>query len=470
MNKVEYKNTLIKDIGRVVTGKTPETKKTEFYGNGYMFITPAELHDGYNVQVSDKCITEAGLLSVKSNCVNGTSVMVGCIGWDMGNVAICHRKCATNQQINSITDFNPRYNPFYTYYWLLTKKDYLFTIASVTRTPILSKSTFEEIVIPMPDRSIQDNVVGILKPIDDMIENNKRIGSELEDMAKTLYDYWFVQFDFPDENGEPYRASGGKMVWNEQLKREIPDGWNLGSVNNLLKIENTSVIPKKYGNAVMEHYSIPAFDDDHNPVYEEASTIESGKYAVDPECILISKLNPQFKRLWDPYCDTANAICSTEFIVYRPKVAWTRPFCYAVLNSDAFYSHMTGKATCSTGSRKRIQPDVSASFELPIPDKKTMHSFTELYAPIMEKRKNLYKENRELTRLRDWLLPMLMNGQVTVADTKEEVSKAIPYAPQTVEVRQAARNFGDTKTDDTADLVQAYLRRKQHDSKTQKRN
>ncbi len=285
-------------------------------------------------------------------------------------------------------------------------------------------------------------------------------------MSKTLYDYWFVQFDFPDENGKPYRTSGGEMVWNEQLKREIPDGWNLGSVNNLLKIENTSVIPNKYGNAVMEHYSIPAFDDDHNPVYEEASTIESGKYAVDPECILISKLNPQFKRLWDPYCDTANAICSTEFIVYRPRVAWTRPFCYAVLNSDAFYSHMTGKATCSTGSRKRIQPDVSASFELPIPDKKTMHSFTELYAPIMEKRKSLYKENRELTRLRDWLLPMLMNGQVTVVDAKEEVSKAILYAPQTVEVRQAARTFGDKETDDTADLVQAYLRRKRHDSKT----
>ena len=227
MSKVEYKNTLIKDIGRVVTGKTPESKKAEFYGNGYMFITPAELHDGYNVQVSDKYITESGLQSIKSNYIDGTSVMVGCIGWDMGNVAICHKKCATNQQINSITDFNPKYNPFYTYYWLLTKKDYLFTIASVTRTPILSKSTFEEIVIPMPDRSIQDNVVGILKPIDDMIENNKRICSELEAMAKVLYDYWFVQFDFPDENGKPYRTSGGEMVWNEQLKREIPKGWGV---------------------------------------------------------------------------------------------------------------------------------------------------------------------------------------------------------------------------------------------------
>lgn len=135
---------------------------------------------------------------------------------------------------------------------------------------------------------------------------------------------------------------------------------------------------------------------------------------VDPECILTSKLNPYFKRLWDPFCDTENAICSTEFIVYRPRTAWARPFCYAVLNSEAFYAHMVGKATASTGSRKRIQPDVSASFELAIPDEKTMHAFVELYAPIMEKQKALYKENCELTKLRDCLLPMLMNGQATV--------------------------------------------------------
>ena len=164
----------------------------------------------------------------------------------------------------------------------------------------------------------------------------------------------------------------------------------------------------------MEHYSIPAFDVDRCPAYEKADTIESSKYTVDPECILTSKLNPHFKRLWDPYCDTENTICSTEFIVYRPRNAWMRPFCYAVLNSDAFYIHMSNKATASTGSRKRIQPDVSASFELPIPDEDTMRSFVKLYGPIMEKQKALYKENRELTKLRDWLLPVLMNGQATV--------------------------------------------------------
>ena len=166
----------------------------------------------------------------------------------------------------------------------------------------------------------------------------------------------------------------------------------------------------------MEHYSIPAFDDGKYPVFEPANTIESGKYSVDPECILTSKLNPHFKRLWDPYCDTENAICSTEFIVYRPREAWTRPYCYALLNSDAFYSHMVSRATASTGSRKRIQPEISAAFPTAIPDEKTMHLFVAAYGPIMKQLKNLRKENYELTKLRDWLLPMLMNGQVSVKD------------------------------------------------------
>ena len=115
-----------------------------------MFISPTELHGEYKVERSEKTITQKGLESIKSNSIDGTSVLVGCIGWDMGNVSMCFEKCATNQQINSITKIKNSYNPYYLYYWLSTKKDYLFSIASVTRTPILSKGTFEEVLIPIP--------------------------------------------------------------------------------------------------------------------------------------------------------------------------------------------------------------------------------------------------------------------------------------------------------------------------------
>ena len=308
------------------------------------------------------------------------------------------------------------YDIDYVKYSLELSLQHLKRIAQGSQTKFLTMQILDSFRVVDIPYDAQRHLIGSIREVDSKIFLNTCICAELESMAKTLYDYWFTQFDFPDENGKPYRSSGGEMVWNDQLNREIPKGWVIGAVSDLMKIENTSVNPQKLGNTVMEHYSIPAFDTDHNPAYEEANTIESGKYSVDPECILTSKLNPHFKRLWDPYCDTKNAICSTEFIVYRPRAAWTRPFCYAVLNSDAFYTHMAGKAISSTGSRKRIQPDVSASFVLAIPDNKTMRAFVELYAPIMEKQKALYKENRELAKLRDWLLPMLMNGQAVVSD------------------------------------------------------
>ena len=344
-------------------------------------------------------------------------------------------------------------------------RDQIEATASGTKQRNTSPEKIYDVDVWVPELETQRRIGLFLHQFEKKIDINNQILLQLDSMSKLIYDYWFIQFDFPDKTGNPYKSSGGSMIWDEQLKQLIPKGWKCGTVNSLLKIDNVIVTPKKRGDTLMEHYSIPAFDTNHYPAYEVADTIESNKYAVDSECILTSKLNPHFKRLWDPHCNTQNAICSTEFIVYRPRVAWTRPFCYAVLNSDAFYYHMSSKATSSTGSRKRIQPDVSASFELPIPDERTMRSFVELYGPIMEKQKALYKENRELTKLRDWLLPMLMNGQATVADSEEEVSKIIPFAPQTVEVRQAARNFGDKKTDDTADLVKAFMRRKKNDSK-----
>ena len=94
----------IKEIGRVVTGKTPQTSHREYYNGKFMFVTPNELHGGYKVTSSEKTITGEGLNSIRSNIIDGISVLVGCIGWDMGNVSMCFERCATNQQINSITD------------------------------------------------------------------------------------------------------------------------------------------------------------------------------------------------------------------------------------------------------------------------------------------------------------------------------------------------------------------------------
>lgn len=411
MSKVEYKNTLIKDIGRVVTGKTPVTKKAEFYGNGYMFITPTELHDGYNIQVSEKYITESGLQSIRSNCIDGTSVMVGCIGWDMGNVAICHRKCATNQQINSITDFNPQYNPFYIYYWFLTKKDYLFTIASVTRTPILSKSTFEEIVIPMPNRSIQDKVVGILKSIDDKIENNKRICFELEAMAKTLYDYWFVQFDFPDENGKPYRTSGGEMVWNESLKRRIPKGWKVGNLYSIADFINGLACQKyrpKDGEKALPVIKIKEMHDGITLETEQVSENIPSKHKIFDGDVLFSWSATLEVMYWYGGSGGLNQ----HIFKVNPKSYFPKEYVYEQLSS--YVVNFVRMAEARKTTMGHITTDHLEQSKIPLPPESLIKQFKEKVHPIHLKIGQTKQENRELTKLRDWLLPMLMNGQAQV--------------------------------------------------------
>lgn len=376
------------------------------------------IRNGFFVQEHEWFISKDVSDALPRSVLDKPCILIPYVGSNLGEVGIFPNgyRCHLASNIAKVELISEKYILEYLKYYLQSDigQGYLFQSKQGSAQPNITMESIRNTLIIERSQPEQQKICDVLSTVDQKFLLNQKICTELETMAKTLYEYWFTQFDFPNAVGKPYRSSGGEMVWNDQLKREIPKVWDSGTINSLMKIENTSVNPQKLGNTVMEHYSIPAFDIDRNPAYEEACTIESGKYAVDPECILTSKLNPHFKRLWDPYCDTENAICSTEFIVYRPRTAWTRPFCYAVLNSDAFYAHMVGKATASTGSRKRIQPDVSASFELAIPDEKTMRSFVDLYAPIMEKQKALYKESRELTKLRDWLLPMLMNGQATV--------------------------------------------------------
>ena len=171
------------EIGTVVTGKTPSTSRRDYYGGDVPFITPTELHAGRTVGQSAKTLSEAGLQSIKGSILEGTSVLVGCIGWDIGNVAMTNDRCASNQQINAVTSIISEVNPSYLYYWLSTKKDYLFSIASVTRTPILSKSTFEQVKVPVPSRDVQDGIARILASIDDQIATKDQVKDNLSELA-----------------------------------------------------------------------------------------------------------------------------------------------------------------------------------------------------------------------------------------------------------------------------------------------
>ena len=264
-------------------------------------------------------------------------------------------------------------------------------------------------VIPLAE---QRKIGHIFSAIDRKIESNNKINDNLQHQLKLLYDYWFTQFDFPDENGKPYRASGGAMVWCDELQREIPKGWKVSSLSDIAVLQAKSVMPQE--GTAYNHYSIPAFDDTHSPAVEDGKAIASNKYVVPDNSVLVSKLNPQFKRIWLIIDSTDNAICSTEFLPVKATETGVYAL-YSLLNSDAFSVHLIQNASSSTGSRKRIDPDNCMSYKFPY-DQKVFARFDKAIQPLIMKITGIPTETQALVALRDWLLPMLMNGQATISD------------------------------------------------------
>lgn len=305
------------------------------------------------------------------------------------------------------------------------EKDYLYTVlnsnfvkkqansqAKNSVQPDLTHTMFKSIVIPVPDsREEQKRISKIINNINQKIQINNQINQELEVMAKTLYDYWFVQFDFPDQNGNPYKSSGGNMVYHSELKREIPEGWGVEKLDSLLKIGKETTNPMKSPNEEFKYYSIPEFDTTGTYSLEHGESIKSNKFKVEKNDLLVSKLNPWFNRVI--YNLEENAISSTEFIVWKTFNRFEKNYLYQVATGKEFIDYCTRFATGTSNSHKRVSPDIMVGFQIPF--KKTyIQKFGETIDSIRTQILQNNKQNQELTQLRDWLLPMLMNGQVKV--------------------------------------------------------
>lgn len=275
----------------------------------------------------------------------------------------------------------------------------------------LNISSLKELKILLHNFEEQSKIATILSSIDDKISLNNQINQELEAMAKILYDYWFVQFDFPDQNGKPYKSSGGKMVYNSELKREIPEGWGVEKLSSLLEIGRETINPMKTPKEKFKYYSIPEYDVSGSFSYELGETIKSNKFLVEKSDLLVSKLNPWFNRV--VYNLEENAISSTEFIVWKTFNQSEKNFLYQVATSKGFIEYCTRFATGTSNSHKRVSPDIMVGFQIPF-EKTYIQKFGEITDSIRTQVLQNNVQNQELTQLRNWLLPMLMNGQVKV--------------------------------------------------------
>lgn len=323
-------------------------------------------------------------------------------------------KCCLGQRLVLIRPDSSKISPQYLMYALTSD----FVQTQIRRADIagsivsnLTLPQIRSLVIPIIEDS--EEVANLLGAIDDKIQTNQRICKELEDTVRLIYDYWFTQFDFPDENGNPYRSSGGDFSSSHKIK--MPSSWNMGQLGDFVRINSDSVSPSAMP-TIVEHYSIPAFDSMGYPSFDYSSGIKSNKYRVSNNSFLISKLNPQFKRVWNPLYLTDSPVCSTEFVVLKCKTTIVDGYVFSILNSERFQSFMQSNAIASTGSRSRVEPERILEYTLPVPPERVLRKFNEAMQPILKLANSSRMENHNLANTRSWLLPMLMTGQVKITE------------------------------------------------------
>ena len=257
----------------------------------------------------------------------------------------------------------------------------------------LNIKTLVDMPIPFLKEDEMRKIVTILEAIDKKIECNQQINDNLQRQAQVIYHERF-------ETGSP---------------NALPSDWHIVTLGEVATISNKSFNPLKEPEILLEHYSIPAFDEAKFPVFELSTSIKSNKFILDTSCFMISKLNPATKRVWKPYCLTGNAVCSTEFIVYKAKNKSFTNFLYSVIDSSSFSDFMCSHVTGSTGSRQRTTPLDTLSYELVLPSEDALAEFLSLVSPMYAQIRNNAIENDNLKRLRDSLLPKLMSGEIDVS-------------------------------------------------------
>ena len=299
-------------------------------------------------------------------------------------------------------------NPYFLYRYL--KLLDLSRLDSGTGVPSMTFDSYYGIKVMLPKIEEQKRIASVLQKLDAKIKLNCQINDNLEAMAKQLYDYWFVQFDFPNEEGKPYKSSGGAMVWNEKLKREIPQGWSGVSLKDLALTSRNAITPVE--NEVYQHFSIPSFDACGSYSLDNGSDIKSDKFVLQKGQLLVSKLNPWFNRVvWVP--KGTNMIGSTEFVVLNPNNESESGYIYSVIKSPKFIAYCSQAATGTSHSQRRVSPDVLMAFKV-VYEQGVVQKYGCLIEKIQKQQAELLSEIAILTKQRDELLPLLMNGQATV--------------------------------------------------------
>jgi len=386
-------------------------KASEFSKEGVPLISVGEIREGYiqilssTPRVCERITTklpkyileEEDIVFGRKGAINRNAIIQKeQAGWFLGSDGI--RLRLSDEHSSSFFSYQLRTSSI---------QEWLMNNGTGAIMPGLNQKILDRLPVYIPKLHIQQKIAKVLSTLDAKIELNNRINAELEGMAKLLYDYWFVQFEFPmtaaqaatlgrpDLEGHPYKSSGGKMVFNPTLKREIPDGWEDTVVEDILakeprtkKIPNSEIIPKGITPVIDQSKDfICGYTDDPDARIEEIPKIVFGDHTR-----VMKFVNFTFARGAD----------GTQVLTSNTKR----------VPQHLFYQMLASIDLSSYGYARHFK--FLKQQKLVLPGERISQSFETFTATLFYQIKNNQKQNQELTELRDWLLPMLMNGQVSV--------------------------------------------------------
>ncbi len=358
----------------------------------------------------------------------------------VGDLNIAHTDICIGRGIAAINAIDG--NNTFLYYCLKYNINNLIKQGSGTTYNSVNKDIINEFKLIMPKDAYERRLIGkILSSLDKKIELNNKINQKLEAMAKMIYDYWFVQFDFPDANGKPYKSSGGKMVYSDELKREIPEGWGVDKLSNYINVERGI------------SYKSRDLDSSGIPMINLNSFNLDGTYKVDGLKYFngsysdkkVAKVNDLLIAVTDV---TRNAdiigksillpdIFETP-VVYSMDVAKIIPtksldIYYFNMLFNSLHFHEFIKQFASGTLVLHLDLKALSFYNIVVPPPRILEMFSDLRKSIEKKKSIIIKENLKFSKLRDWLLPMLMNGQVQVSEAANMVGEALMAAEPKVE-------------------------------------
>lgn len=374
----------------------------------YLFVNANNLQNGYIIDSGDGRKADFSEYSKYKIELNYNTILYSIDG-TIGNIAKYRgEKCILGKGACYLKIKDSVYSD-YIYYLLQNShfKNYLKTMATGSTIHHISLQTMRNYTFVLPEYEKQKKIADVLHVIDEKIENNSRSNLELEAMAKTIYDYWFLQFEFPNEEGKPYKSSGGKMVWNKELQREIPEGWEVGNLYDIADFVN-GLACQKYRPISEDKLPVIKISEMHDGITKNTEWVRADipqKNIIDNGDILFSWSATLETMIW---CGGKAGLNQHIFKVITKKY----PANYVYMQLSAYIVNFVKMAEARKTTMGHITTNHIKQSLIVLPVKSITEKYDTYVKSSLSKIIENNIENRELIAFREFLLPLLMNGQI----------------------------------------------------------